>query len=207
MSGDDWFRHSDWSPEIEAAFFAKLARARDKAQYLRIQAGTLAQSHPRVTLDLLRRYFELGEDFDIAQAWCDKAAAQIALGDIAGAIESYEAGLKREETYPNLQTHAFLLLPLLIVRKNLRARYAQAQELLEKHRNRVLFPVDVFHWNGVLAIVLDESGQREDAADAANAALKAADATRSGFSRHPNVGLVRSTDFDLLKRIKKIAWH
>ena len=205
MSGDDWYRHNDWSPGIEAAFFAKLARARDKAQYLRIQASTLAQSHPRVTLDLLRRYFELGEHFDIAQAWCDKAAAQTALGDIAGAIESYEAALKREETYPNLLTHAFLLLPLLIVRKKLRARYAQAQELLEKHRHRLLFPVDVFHWNGALAIVLDESGQRENAAEAANAALKAADATRSGFRRHPHVGLVRSADFDLLKRIKKIA--
>ena len=190
---------------FRSAFFAKLARARDKAQYLRIQASTLTQSHPQVTLDLLRRYFELGEHFDIAQAWCDKAAAQIALGDIAGAIDSYEAALKREETHPNLLTHAFLLLPLLIVRKNLRARYAQAQELLEKHRHRLLFPVDVFHWNGVLAIVLHESGQRENAADAANAALKAAGATRSGFSRHPKVGLVRSTDLDLLARIKKIA--
>src|SRR5215470_12892300 len=79
---------------------------------------------------------------------------------------------RARETKPNLLTHAFLLLPLLIVRKKLRARYAQAQELLDKHRSRLLFPVDVFHWNGALAIVLDESGQRENAAEAANAALK-----------------------------------
>jgi hypothetical protein len=32
----------DWDAAIEAAFFAKLGRAKDRGQYLRIQAGILA---------------------------------------------------------------------------------------------------------------------------------------------------------------------
>ncbi|MFM9848084.1 MAG: hypothetical protein ACKVP3_13095 [Hyphomicrobiaceae bacterium] len=46
MGRDDWFRNTSWDADIEAAFFKKLSRARDKAQYLRIQASHLASSQP-----------------------------------------------------------------------------------------------------------------------------------------------------------------
>lgn len=205
VSREDWYRHKDWSPTIEADFFAKFASARNKAQYLRIQASTIAQSHPEVALGLLQRYFELGEHFDIAQAHYDRATAQLALRNIPGAIESYEAALEREEIYPHLKTNAYISLPVLIARERLKDRYSQALDLLEKYRDRVLFPVDVFCWNGVLAIVLAETGKRDKAADAADAALKAAGLTHSGFDRHPKIGLIGPKDSDLLERVRKIA--
>ncbi len=205
MSREDWFRHEDWSPSIEAEFFAKLARARNKAQYLRIQASTLARSHPQAALELLRRYFELEEPFDLAQAYEDRATAQIALRDIEGAITSYEAALAREERFPNVVTNAYLSLPVLIVRERLSERYREALDLLKKHRAKVVFPVDLFRWNCVLAIVLAETGKPCEAAKAANAALKAAGAIKSGFFRHPKVGLVGPEDADLLERIRTIA--
>jgi len=201
---EDWFRHKYWSPDVEAAFFAKLARARDKSQYLRIQACTLAQTHPHVALDLLDRYFALGEHFDIAQAWCDKATAQIALRDISGAIDSHEAALKREEAFPNLKTNAYIDLPVLIVREHLTPRYPQALELLERHQERLFFPIDVFRWNAVLAILLSETEQREEAIVPARAALKAAGLTHSGLTSHPKVGLVGHRDSDLLGKIQRI---
>jgi tetratricopeptide (TPR) repeat protein len=205
MGRDDWFRNQDWSPDIEAAFFAKLARARRKAQHLRIQAGTIAQSHPRVALDLLDQYLALGEDFDIAAAHYDRATAKRALGDVAGAIDALEAALDREEAFPKLKTGAYIALPVLIVRERLTQRYNQALALLEKHRERVMFPVDFFHWNAVLAIVLSELGVREKAAEAARAAIEAAGLRHSGFRYHSHLGLVGDEDADLIKRVEMIA--
>jgi len=43
MGRHDWYRNTDWDEEIKDAFFTKLGRARDKSQYLRIQACTLAE--------------------------------------------------------------------------------------------------------------------------------------------------------------------
>src|ERR1700752_3503554 len=102
MGRDDWFRNTSWSKDIEAAFFARLARARDKHQYLRIQAHTLALSHPQVALQLLDEYFKLEGNFDHAQAQVDRACAHVALGNIEDAIRSLEASLAREDVRPNV---------------------------------------------------------------------------------------------------------
>jgi tetratricopeptide (TPR) repeat protein len=106
MSPDDWYRNTEWNHEIAGRFEARLKRARRKAQYLRIQACSLARSEPRVALQLLTRYFALGDDFDHAQAYVDQAAAYKHLGELDNAIASYEQALKREAEFPNLQTQA-----------------------------------------------------------------------------------------------------
>jgi len=42
MMADEWFRNVSWDVSIARRFEEKLARARKKEQYLRIQACTLA---------------------------------------------------------------------------------------------------------------------------------------------------------------------
>src|SRR4030095_9502291 len=114
MARDDWFRNTDWNAEIEAAFFEKLRRAREKKQYLRIQASTIAGRKPEVALRLLDEYFALGDHFDRGHANADRASAYLALGDGEHAITALEAALAREEQYPQLLTYAYLDLPFLI---------------------------------------------------------------------------------------------
>jgi tetratricopeptide (TPR) repeat protein len=157
--GDDWFRNTTWNDAVEQAFNEKLSRARRKEQYLRIQACTLARSHPDVALRLLDRYFAMKDNFDHAQAFVDRATAFLTLGRIDEAIDSYNAALAREAEFPNLLTQAYLDLPYLIAVRAVRNQYHHAIQLLEKHTNRLMFPVDHFRWHTALALMAADVGQ------------------------------------------------
>ena len=144
MSREDWFRNTEWNESIGRAFEEKLRRARQKSQYLRIQAHTLSGSYPTIALQLLERYFALGEKFDWAQASGDQAAALLSLGRIDDAISAYEKALQREEEFPNLKTQAYVELPFLIATRILRDRFDQATQVLQEHKSRPTWPVERF---------------------------------------------------------------
>jgi len=207
MGRHDWYRNADWNHKIESAFFAKLKRARDKSQYLRIQASTLANEHPRVALRLLDEYFKLSDNFDMAQAYVDTATAFLALDQPYDAIESFEAALAREAEHPGMQTQAYLDLPYLIVDKEMRDKYIRATELLDLHKDRIMFPVDRYKWNAAKAIIISSHSDDSEAKPFAQAALDATDETKSGFRYHPRIGLVRSRNqiSKIHKKLKRIA--
>lgn len=190
MSGEDWYRNEKWSEEIENKFFEKLKRARRKEQYLRIQACTIANKEPDIALSLLEQYFELNDDFEHAQAYCDMATAYIAKGEIESAINSYGKALERESVFPNLKTDAYILYPLLIVEMKLTKLYQSDNEVLDEHQERLMFPVDHFRWHAAKAIISNESGNNEQAANHADQAIDAAKIKKSGFRFHQNLGLV-----------------
>ena len=190
MARDDWFRNADWDAAIEEAFFVKLRRARDKAQYLRIQACTLAQRHPKIALRLLDQYFNLGQHFDYAQAHVDRASAHLALGDVLQAINSYEAALAFEDQRPNFKTQAYLDLPFVVASHGIKVRYDQAFHLLQQHRSRLAFPVDHFRWHAAYALMSLDLDRPAAAREHAQNALEAAVKDHSGFRYHPSIGLV-----------------
>lgn len=205
MGRDDWFRNRSWNPEIEATFMARLRRARDKPQYLRIQASYLIGVAPEAALRLLAHYFQLGEHFDHAQAHVERARAYITLGNLDAALNSYEAALQRERAYPQLQTRAYLDFPLLIVMRRVSELYSRALEILDATQSRLMFPIDHYLAHGIRALILDEWGKREEARKSAALALAAVSETQSGFRYHQDVGLVPTTNDDLASRLETIA--
>jgi len=198
-----------WNEAVERSFNEKLHRAKRKEQYLRIQACTLARSHPEVALQLLDRYFVLKDDFDHAQAYVDRAKALLALGRINDAIESYNAALAREAEFPNLQTPAYLDLPYLIATRGIREKYDDAIQVLEKYKARlaspIAFPVDCFCWHAAYALITAERNDAASAKEHAQNALEAAALDHSGFRCHPTVGLVTKQYDQVVQKLKKYS--
>jgi hypothetical protein len=205
MSRDAWFRNTSWNAEIEEVFFARLAHAGDKSQPLRIQAHTLASGHPQVALRLLDEYFVLGEHFDMAQAFVDRATAHLALRQVDAALLDYESALLREDTFPQVRTRAYLELPFLIAKERMSQLYDRAVAVLERHQTEPTFPLDRFCWNCAFALILFEQGDRGRAKETAQRALAAASETKSGLGFHPKVGLVESLDASLHRRLAELA--
>ncbi|MGC1302980.1 MAG: hypothetical protein WA840_11445 [Caulobacteraceae bacterium] len=205
MSRDDWFRNELWNSEIESAFEAKLRRARNKTQYLRLQAGHLAKTEPDVALALIDRYFGEGGDISSALANEVQALAYLSLGKVPEAIDAYEEALRREQDFSNLRTSTFIDLPKLIADLELADRYPRALELLEQAKPQLVFAVDRYNWAGATALILDDLGQELEAQALAKEALAAAAATESGFQNHPDVGLVWSTQDAFGTRISALS--
>lgn len=198
----DWFRNKTWNDAIERAFDEKLRRARKKEQYLRIQACTLARTHPEVALKLLDRYFRLPDEFDHAQAHVDRAKAFLALGRENEAIGSYEAALTREAAFPKLKTQAYLDLPYLIATKGIRNRYDQALKLLQAHEARLMFPIDHFRWHAAAALIAADTQKPAIARMHAERALEAEAREHSGFRFHPSVGLVTEQYDNITRKLE-----
>lgn len=201
----DWFRSTTWNESVERAFNDRLGRARQKAQYLRIQACTLARSHPGVAIRLLDRYFELPDAFDHAQAHVDRATAFLALGRVGDAIAAYEAALAREVVFPNLQTQAYLDLPYTVATHTLREQYPRALELLDLHESRLMCPVDRFRWHAARALIAADTRETETSKIQAQRALDAAALEHSGFRYHPSVGLVTDQRDSVIKKLEALS--
>jgi len=200
----DWYRNITWDDSIEAAFNRKLSRSKLKEQYLRVQASTLAKTHPEVSLKLLERYFEMPDESYHAQAYVDRATACLALGRVDEAIEAYEAAIAREEKFPELATQAHLELPFTIAVGRVREQYDRALEALDKYSERMLFPVDFFKWHAAKAIVAADQDQPDRASKQAAEALRQAERTFSGFESHPTSGLVKNRFNELKEALRAL---
>jgi tetratricopeptide (TPR) repeat protein len=207
MASDDWFRNEVWTPTISGKFFEKLRRARNKAQYLKIQSFHLTESHPSVARDLLEQYFSLDDHFDDAQAFFQQAQAYVVLGKREDAIICYQKALQRERDFPhsNSITRAWCEYALLVATHKIEALYEDVLKVLEQRKGVVAFPVDEFLWYGTHALIESARGRRELAQDYADKALQAAGKQHSGFRYHPDVGLVAERYASVLKDLQRLV--
>lgn len=207
MSTDDWHRNAKWDSAIERRFFEKLARARDKSQYLRIQATYLAKSQPEAALSLIEKYFALGEHFDHAQALLDQATAYVALGRVQDAVRSMRSALKREKDFPNLKTVAWSEFAMLVATCGLADHFDEAIDVLDDHvsvlTSALTFPKERFNRHAAYALIRAAQGDSGAAKREARKAL-AAEATHSGFRYHPDVGLVGFDQDGVRGRLAKL---
>ncbi len=200
MSSDDWYRNRDWNESIEEHFYSKLNRARSQRdQYLVIQALTLAERHPKITIRLVDEYFESRKNqFDDGRALLAKANAFISLKDFEKCIATYKELLEKEKETPNQQSGVYLDYPYLVATNKMISEYANALRILHENEDRLIFPIDHYKWHASIALINDDSLE-------ARKALDAAKVKRSGFRFHQDVGLVSKTHKGIIKQLCKIS--
>ena len=200
MSSEDWYRNKEWNSEIEEFFYMKLKRARtQRYQYIVIQALSLTDTHPDISLRLVDEYFETREDkYEDARALLARAKAYISQGKRKETVSAYQALLEREREFPQHQTTAYLDFPYYVVQNKLEFHYSEVQNILRDNAERLMFPRDYFIWHACNALI-------EQCSDHAVKALNSAKVEHSGFQYHQNVGLVGEEYKETIERLIDIC--
>ena len=206
MAAEKWFRNEEWNPTIEEHFFKKLCRARDKAQYLKIQAGRLCKKHPQVALALLKKFFASdGNSIFTAEAFLHQAEAHLLLGAKQKAIESFQKALQRQREFPNVITAAWSEYGLLVATEKMSELFDDALRALQEHKTGLLFPIEQFLWYAIYALIADARRERQAAKDYAAKALHFSGLTHSGLRYHPKLGLVEARYESLKATLRRLA--
>jgi tetratricopeptide (TPR) repeat protein len=211
MSRHEWYRQTAWSVDHETSFFERLARSRSpfhRAQYLRIQALTLAETgqpnNVRAALSLLERIFaDYPDAFDVPLAYLQAARCHDALGNLESARQHFERALAEQIKNPNYETGVALEFPWFIVRHGMVELYDRALDVLVNVDS--VFPVQRFKESACRAIIAAHRGERVAADASAQAALQAAGLRRSPFASHPSVGLVGDEYREWIERLEALA--
>ena len=210
MASDDWCRNSDWNSDIEAAFNAKLGRARNKASYLRLQASHLASSHPNVALRLVERGLENAERWDAVNLLEVQASAWLALDETESALASLRKAVALRHTgRPKITTKADLWFARIVATERLAGSYAEALAMLEARAAESygsLLPDFRYELHGSRALILEKMSEPEQARHEATKAMEAAGERASGLSSHPGIGLVKVTDDDFGRQVRFLAF-
>jgi tetratricopeptide (TPR) repeat protein len=212
MSKTEWFRRTTWSDADREDFNARLKRSRgagNKAQYLRIQAGHLAEAgHHAVAIELLDRLFaEFPQQIELAQAHAQKAASLEQLGQLQAAIQEYRAALEVQRDFPNVRTNAWLDFGWLVVERQLTDHFDEVSQVLQEFREDggLKFPAIEYRYAAIQALLADARDEKARASEFAKQALAAAAKDHSGLRYHPTVGLVGSEQSAFANRLRRLA--
>jgi tetratricopeptide (TPR) repeat protein len=213
MNIKDWYRRTTWTPDDKQDFFAHLSRARkiNRAQYLRIQAIHLMDTGNAVKakialelLDLLLKEYPHPTGLELA--YDQKARCLESLGRLNDAVDSYRLAFQARRATPNVRTYAPLNFGMFVIRHNRTDLYNEAQSIFNElvDSSDILFPNGKYMYFAAISIILQKLGQTDVARECAKKSLQAASMNHSGFTRHPNVGLVKNRDKAIESKLRKI---
>ncbi|MBN1908765.1 MAG: hypothetical protein JW818_03415 [Pirellulales bacterium] len=210
MADESWYRRKTWTPEDEAAFFARLKRSRGgfhKAQYCRIQAYELQDvGLYKVALMLLDHIMaNWPEDAQQAAVFHQKAVCLERLGETADAILAYRLAFDAQRAMPSMLTNAHLDYAWLVATNPFPECFDEALTVLDEFQTHLSFPLEEFLAAAARAIILDAKGDSKASGRHAANALQAAEKTHSGFRYHDNLGLVKNMPPDLRERLEQLA--
>jgi glutathione S-transferase len=133
----DWFRNTNWNAEIAAEFERRLKRSRtQKGEYLRIQALSLADTHPSVALELSDRFLALPKPNGLASVLNIRARALVAVKRVAEATSTYERVLQVEKEVGARLTDAYLDYAQLVLSMDLTHLFPRVRAILHECADR-----------------------------------------------------------------------
>ena len=212
MSRSDWFRSTEWTPQVRAAFLGKLERCRKasrKAQYARIQAlylqediGTQYALHEAI--DLLTMVCERWpEQPDKQSVLGQLATCHVALGRITEGISFFRSSFAARRKDPGIQTMHHLDFSLLVASEPFPDLFGEALAVLEEFPPAP-FPYHRFQYYAAIALIYHQL-KLENADSLARFALQEAAATHSGSARHPDFCLGAGKYASLVPALEEIA--
>jgi tetratricopeptide (TPR) repeat protein len=208
---EEWYARKKWSEADQADFFARLKRSRSsyhKAQYLWVQGRELEKvgllQEAMALFD--KMLAEYPEDFFLALVCQHKASCLAKLGKLDQAVVFYRRALDAQRKEPNHFTQAPNEFGRFVVDHKLKKFYREVLDMLDELKAPgTHFPNEIYEENGIRAIINEELGKHEKAAQFAAVALNAAAQNRSNFRRHPKLGLVKDRESKFYEAIEAIA--
>ena len=97
------------------------------------------------------------------------------------------------------------MFPYLVARDEIEDEYAFAVTVLEDRKDDVAFPLDRFMWHASYALISSKRGDQARTTNHAKQALVAAEAKKSGFRYHQNLGLVGKEHKPVVKTLMRLA--
>jgi tetratricopeptide (TPR) repeat protein len=208
---DEWFHSPSWRQVDRELFEAKLARARrrNRAQYVRIKALSLADSGDTAARaaagELFERIFSEypDDELQLTMAHADKARWHRRRGEHDQAVEHYRRAVVLEDALGGIDWGADLDLAELLVERN--ENLDEAQTMLDRAAaNGLAFKSQRWRWLATDARLAAKLGRRDRSMASAGAALKLLDGDSPDFPLHPGVGHI-NTDRGTIREIKRLA--
>jgi hypothetical protein len=203
----DWYSSPDWNRDVEKVFEAKLRRARNKGEYLRVKGVTLIQQRDRQRRDVGRRLLgRLADEYPdtptISWAYEALGDADTREGRYTEAESQYTNAIAAYERIPGVQGNAQVKLANLIATTKQRSRYPEAETLLDQYRP--FWKIEHFWVHLARARMAADRGDAATAGAEARLALTAEADPNPQAPRHPTMGHVQ-TDEHTLAELRRLA--